>query len=513
MRTRKYLLYLTMGMFLFISLNGCEDNWDKHYSSQVGDETLYENIFEYINSNSELSVFAQMLKTTGYDEILSASQTYTVWAPLNSFLEGYDADNKKEALEIVENHISRGSINNPAKGEKYVKVVNGKRNAITALGLDIMYVNVPVKQKDVRTKNGLVHTLNGAVPYISNVWENILRGQDYDSLRNYMNSLILNVFDAEASTEIGINEDGNPVYDSIFVSLNTYFLNYGDLSSENDRYSFLYLKNSAWNQAYDQIAPTLNIPKVYGGAERSEELIRTEITRNLVYKEIEDLSSLDSIISASGRVFYRPQYIFGGAKELFLSNGTGYEVDDFPFIDVLTWNTPLIVQAESPTGRSSLNNEQFVESGRGGKFDIYNSYVLFKPIGTSDFTKSTVTFSIPNVRSTKYKIYVVFVPPVVEREDNTLESKVSFTLNYMNEREGNKRERITPANNIISGTEITKMFVHEIEFPFANIISTDYEKVDFTIQITNDVSNREESDGLFTRDMRIDYIILEPVVE
>ena len=61
----------------------CSD-WDDHYEAESAvtgsaTSTIWQNIAE----NNNLSQFAALLKKTGYDQVLNASQTSTVWAPLN----------------------------------------------------------------------------------------------------------------------------------------------------------------------------------------------------------------------------------------------------------------------------------------------------------------------------------------------------------------------------------------------------------------------------------------------
>ena len=85
----------------------CSD-WDDHYeadnsilSSQQA--TLWENI----RSNGNLSEFASLLQKAGYDEVLNASQTYTIWAPANgsfdyNVLNGYSKERLQK--EFVQNN-------------------------------------------------------------------------------------------------------------------------------------------------------------------------------------------------------------------------------------------------------------------------------------------------------------------------------------------------------------------------------------------------------------------------
>jgi len=75
------LLPLTGGGWVGVS---CSD-WDDHYEA---DNTILDSqqatLWENISKNANLSQFASLLKKAGYDEVLNASQTYTVWLPLTA---------------------------------------------------------------------------------------------------------------------------------------------------------------------------------------------------------------------------------------------------------------------------------------------------------------------------------------------------------------------------------------------------------------------------------------------
>ena len=67
----------------------CSD-WDDHYDAGKAVEgTATSTIWENISSNVNLSQFADLIRKTGYDDVLNTSQTFTVWAPLNGTFD-YD---------------------------------------------------------------------------------------------------------------------------------------------------------------------------------------------------------------------------------------------------------------------------------------------------------------------------------------------------------------------------------------------------------------------------------------
>src|SRR5690554_349744 len=502
-------LLLTLG-------SSCDDRWEEHYdesSSKKADLTL----FEYIASQAELSHFTEILKTAGYDTLLSASQTYTVWAPGNASLEGVDRQDVERARMLAENHITRGSVSTSMIDARLVRLLNGKMMQIVRQeDGSFSYGGAAFSKSNVRTRNGLVHELSSFVDYRPNLWEYLVYGGELDSMSSYMFGLTRLVFSPTQSVRIGTNEDGNAVYDSTFIERNTYMETRGALNNEDSIYTQLFLDNQAWRMGEEALSPYFTVPDVFGGAQRGVELRRAALTRDLVYKgRVEDPALKDSLISTGGTVFYNHGYLFAGSTPQELSNGWGYVLNEFPFVDTLSWFKEIRVEAELASGRSSQNNTIFNRSGLGSGLEVSNNrYIYLEPSGTSNFARSNVTFSIPNTLSAKYKVYVVFVPASVEDPNNLLPTKVSFQLIYGNTTTGRtQRLRVTPENNETDPEALTKMLVTEIDFPFASSIDEDDPLTNVTLQDTNEVTLAEETAGTYSRAMRIDCVILEPVVE
>ena len=506
------VIMLLVGLFG----SGCDDKWDQHYEDSK--EMLPEyNLYDYISSQDELSNFTELLITAGYDSILSASQSFTVWAPQNESLKDIDRQDADLARTIVENHIARGSITTSLITTKMVRLLNGKFMQIERDAENHFSFGTSLFTKEnVRTKNGLVHQVESYIAYMPNIWEVLGENEELSFLKDYLYGLTERVFSPTQSVEIGVNDDGNPVYDSIFIAKNLFLQTKGALNHEDSVYTALLLKNDAWTQAYEKIAPFYKIPQIYGDTERADALTQQTIAQDLIFRgRVERPMEIDSLISTNRNIFHQPSYLFAGAEKIALSNGIGYILDDFPFIDVLSWYKEIRVEAESVLGRSNQNNDLFRRSGLGSGLDVSSDwYLLLEPSGTSNFARSNVTFSIPNTLSAKYKVYVVFVPASVEDPNNLAPTKATFQLTYVNNTTGRtQRLRITPDENETDVHDLTKMFVTEVDFPFANIIDAEYETVSVNLQVTSDVTIAEETSGNYSRTMRIDCVILEPVVE
>lgn len=501
---------------LSVTLFGCNDQWDDHYSGGLDNLSEYD-LYEFIQLQPELSSFAQLLETSGFDTIISASQTYTVWAPNNVSLAGVDLNDKEIASTIVRNHIARGIYTTSGTLSKPVNLLNGKYVAFTRDGSgQFTYGNAGIVQPNARTKNGLVHVIDPYVPYTPNIWEYLTSADNLDSLRAYLNSLTQNVFVPSLSVEIGKNEEGNPVYDSVFVARNKFMQELGTIDDEDSLYTAVLLNNNAWNQAYERVLPYFNVPEIYGGEKRKEALTRSAMVQDLIFRDLVEVpTSHDSLVSTYGSVFYKPFYLFNGAQKVELSNGLGYVMNGFVYPDTLSWFKEIRVEGENAEGRLNANSDVILGSSLGSGLDVSErAYMLLQSTGASNFAKSSVTFSIPNTLSAKYNIYVMFVPASISDPANLTPSKVSFQLVYVSTTTGRTtRLRVTPENNVTNPNGLTKMFVTQMDFDFANVIDEDFESAGVTLQVINEVTIAEESAGSFSRSMRIDCVIFEPVIE
>ena len=108
---------LCCGAVAALALAACAD-WNDHYDADTSLlDTQHATLWQNISQNENLSQFASLLKKAGYDEVLNATQTYTVWAPVNGTFD-YETlaslSSDRLLKEFVENHIARN--NYPASG-------------------------------------------------------------------------------------------------------------------------------------------------------------------------------------------------------------------------------------------------------------------------------------------------------------------------------------------------------------------------------------------------------------
>ncbi|MBN2610755.1 MAG: fasciclin domain-containing protein [Bacteroidales bacterium] len=492
-----------------ILLSSCTKKWEEHYNEKsfnLPDNSLNESI----RVQPDLHFFSRMLDISGYDSILDASVSYTVWAPVNDALSGIDTTNIELVKQIVENHIALGTITTSGIISRSVRMINGKYIKFARESEGFSFGDNMVVNTNLPAINGLIYFIDGYTPYLNNIWEYIRVTPGLDSLWSYLNSQNKYVFDPENMEEIGYDSTGAAIYDSNLVMTNLFIKRVGAIDNEDSIYTAILADNTAWNEAYSRIDKYFNFPSIAGGDQRQRDYTGYTLTKDILFKKrVTQPQTLDSLVSTTGTIFLNPGSLFN-TSPVTLSNGLAYVTDQLPFADTISFFKEIKVEAENTEGRDFSGSAVFLRTSYGSDLDVSdNEYILVDPI-----SEPRVVFSIPNTLSAKYNMYCVFVPAVIVDPLNTTPTKARFRLRYIRRLSGSTVTiDINAPDNITNPLEMTKMFIGQFNFEFANIIDEDYEDVMVELEVINAVTAAEEQAGTYSRTMRIDCIIFEPVSE
>ena len=271
-----------VGVFgLFVGfLSSCSDfssyNSVVESSNPSADKTLWENI----SAKGELSDFAQVLQAVGYDAVLNAPTTYTVWAPVNGTFNkdslralAQNAATRKKVIEqFVYDHVANYSHfeSNPSDTVVYMlskKLIHFSGKNTGSLTFDGKTINWGDDAFNTPSSNGLLYTLNGMVPFRPNAYENFFADKSqYGIADSHFNAYVKRyekvILDEDASVK-GEIVDGNQVYDdSVTVTTNSFItsrqhLN-AELNNEDSLYTVIIPTDAAWQKAYDKIKSYYN---------------------------------------------------------------------------------------------------------------------------------------------------------------------------------------------------------------------------------------------------------------
>ena len=533
----------------------CAD-WDDHYQA---DSSIFDSqqstLWENISKNENLTQFATLLKKTGYDEVLNATQTYTVWAPVNGSFD-FDAlsamSTQRLQQEFIQNHIARN--NYPASGtiNEQIYTLNEKlMNFSSDQGYAIQ--GVTLSQPNLASRNGVIHQLNGKIPFLPNIYES-LNSNDYslDSISNFFHSFDVKKLNIEKSV-VGPTLNGQITYlDSVFDEHNELFTRYfAFINREDSNYTMLLPTDEAWRKAKTTVEQYFNYVPSFEFMENTstteakkvtidisdvqylrDSIVNLMLTSNLFFNnnlyDNRKLNTLqtgqrlqcDSLYGTTLTKIYSEDAaaLFANAKRVEKSNGAVWITDTMQIHPWTSWNPEIIIQGENSRTLGSTVNV----SGEGSE-RIYvtpgtqnpeisghvsgNAYVQLQPASQS--TNPGAVFYLPGVRSTTYSVYVVMVPANIASSNiEAKPNKFNVSMGYANlkgKNEDRDRSWCVETNFTSDSTRVDSIYLGDFTFPVAYAGTGDYYPY---LRINSAVTSRERA--LYDRTLRIDCVILRP---
>lgn len=242
---------------LMIIVTACKDPWDD--VNKVNNTVLAANLMQLIDKNPDLTKFRDLLIKTGYDKVISSSKTYTVWAPTNDHIEEVLArlstDQSDSSLaRFVSYHIAQQSFLSRNAADTSIRVItlNGKAVELTKTAVE----DASIIQGDQYTGNGVLNVIDHPLVAKSSIWESFqnLDGEvSADRQKSFINSWKVTSFDVNNSTQTGVNEQGQPVYDSVFVTEHGFLKTVADVREERRLYTFFVLSDNAYIEEYNKL--------------------------------------------------------------------------------------------------------------------------------------------------------------------------------------------------------------------------------------------------------------------
>lgn len=259
----KYTKYIGM-MFVAGSLlaaTSCTEFSD--YNSVVGDvntsadKTLWENI----SGSENLQDFAKILKKAGFDKTLSASQFYTVWAPLDGTYDAdavYAQDSATIVKQFVKQHVAEFNHLLSGEVEDDVLTLNLKSHKFT----NTTFGESELSTANLPSSNGVMHTLKGIDPFYFSIYE-FIENMSGSSFRDYITKFDRQEIDP-ATSILGPIVNGQQTYQHIeYKTVNDVISNvlWANLENEDSVYTMLAPNDRAWAASYARISPNFKYVK------------------------------------------------------------------------------------------------------------------------------------------------------------------------------------------------------------------------------------------------------------
>ena len=503
---------------LLLTLAGCSDAWDSHYDTDGKSLTAAGTLWEEIASRPELASFRAAVERTPYRNLLDGDQMFTVFAPSGAIAtEGLTAE--ELALEVVENHVTRfpHSANSLLREPLTLRLMNGKTGRFAASVDGYTFGERALTKANIEAKNGVLHIIEGQVPFFCNVWEYMNKDTAFSAVRDYLYSFNELVLDVDASVA-GAVVDGEITYvDSVVVTANEMFRRIGQLNSEDSTYWMVLPTNTAWRKAYDRVSSFYTYSVKNADRDSLQRLYtQMALVNDLVFSRSMQTSPADSLVSTTGGVFRRPLrtllHEYGSFDEgQPCSNGRVFRVDTLRYQPWESWQRPIQVEAENTRGREYTLCELY-KRNLNVTSEYYSrvsdaSYIEMVPSSTS--ANPTVTFSVPDVLSATYDIKVVFLPQTMGTDKSTwgLPNKMVANLTTVDA----NGKQVTEKTDVFYAdpTRVDTVTV----FAGYRFEACNYEEetVATKLKIQSQVLSKERSQ--YSRTMLIDCVIVEPTKE
>ncbi len=250
----------------------CSNQWDDHVA--IYTPSLNKSVIEAIESQPDLSVFYGMLQATGYDNLLASENEFTVLAPNNSALDAYKNASKDEQINLIKNHVAYLSFNASelAKKEK-LTMINGKK-------LELSKVKVNASVSDILCDNGILHTVDRAIEPSLNVYEYLstIPSKRYAQL-DILVGKTRKVMDKDKSIQVGVNEQGQAVYDTVWTTKN-HFFDQMPMNNEDSIYTIVLLEDENFNTIKAKYMKYMK----QSNEVKSDSLATDELIGDLVFK-------------------------------------------------------------------------------------------------------------------------------------------------------------------------------------------------------------------------------------
>lgn len=325
---------LNIILLLALFFCSCSDEWNKHYKEPQGSMQKSDlNVWDYLQANPDYSEFVNLIKETRADTLFSEQQRYTMWIPKNGTLaEDFAAMSDSIKASTVRNHISlldysssafRDGLSVSSLSGKHLHMYTNPENP------DGFVMNhTPVGKTVMNCKNGVIHEMAGVIDLQPTIFD-YFEKSEYSVLRELVLSFKDSVFDVEHSQEIGLDFEGNMLYDSVFIITYKVF-NYGRIDKDGASYYTAFLTDNEEltgeiDRYYQSIwAITGEEPQGEDSTKLKEWIVNSFIHQGL----IDDYGMEKRLYSVRGNLWNTDYQKMDAASKMKFSNGYVYKMTD-----------------------------------------------------------------------------------------------------------------------------------------------------------------------------------------
>ena len=294
---------------------------------------------QYMAQRSDLSKMNKLFADQGiYDELKAKGQLSTMLVVTDDQFKQPEGEAEDQTF-ITRSHVSDVSMSpaNLHNGDRLMmwhgKYVNVTMDSLGQAGqiVDHILFNNAAVQEVVQTNNGYIYVISDMINTPTSLSDFINNLEDnYSIFRDMVLSSGGKEFDKVNSKAIGVNEEGNTIYDTVWIYTNKHFENVGfDMNSESLTATMLLYSNDVIEKAMADAHARL----AKWGLEREDSIIKQWIldvaffNKRYTAEELQTTETND-LSSIFGKQWRTNAHKIDPSSATELSNGIVYEVKE-----------------------------------------------------------------------------------------------------------------------------------------------------------------------------------------
>lgn len=444
------------------------DAWKDHYSYKSDSNESVSSLAKTIEDlskkgDTDAQYFMETLQNTfmyrddslltlTYWDLLNDDQYLTVWLPSN--VDNWDEyrstdmdhkDHKKVGNEFIMNHIARFRHPVGASTHERVKMLSNK--SFRSLSNNMNGIEYLADGKNIRCTNGLLHRLNGQIPYSPTIYDFITgtvsfpsqNGKVYDysdKFGEWFGSFTVEEIDEDRSVKGEINMETGEVewIDKVVIRSSELMKKFGYINVEDSDYALVLPRPELWDSVFDTIKYYYTYEQNLEGRDSIQQYwtrsaMLTDVFFNMNTQKHPNDSITSTQFTQSERlaesypyhVFYKP-YDAGGMlnagaciDSVICSNGIVYIKDFWPYSD-RAFRRTIKIEAEDYTYSGNLMKSSLVSFSRANAAITKPAKAIQLQMRDDAYI---VEFKVPDNLKGKYLLKVVIFPNR-EKEKPTL---------------------------------------------------------------------------------------------
>jgi len=317
-------------ILVLVVFSSCQKKWDDYYKSYP--ETVNMKLMDALKEHSEYSTFLAYLKQTGLDSLLISNESKTLFIPTN---EAFSQLNPEDTIgymkEIMAYLISPTVfLSNNIHGSKKLLSAGGKYLSIEEVDEGIAVDNEPVNYSSPLYLDGKFYELSSVLIPAPNIYSYMKLYSPV--LQHYIDQFDTLYLDLEKSIPLGYNDQGQTVYDSVYVEGNLFSEQIFPINEEfrNRTATFLLFTQQQYDSALTVMADNMGIDITDIPLAWQNEILIPSVLKKSIFEgslEYEDFNP--ELKNIQGDTSFIDPATIDPDSRFSCSNGIVFNYDDF----------------------------------------------------------------------------------------------------------------------------------------------------------------------------------------